>query len=255
MKTKDYLSSCSDSEEQEIQLLQIQAKILKENSMNKYNALKTTIQHLLNHDFPMTFTFKRSFQRIFGEDERTFKFVLDNNMKNLETQLNKGTLQKKDSKSTIRIQECKVQEVKASDASSRDKDSSGIVSDKGNDQSLENQSSTYGNDSKPMAEDDQNVDNHEDERVVLASLTANLKVDIDENKKIQKKLRNANTSLTHELKECKSTLEETNRTLRESNRTRDTYLGALHDKEVELEKYKIFKNHTIEKDTLERRLK
>ncbi|GJW54844.1 hypothetical protein Tco_0098929 [Tanacetum coccineum] len=41
----------------------------------------------------------------------------------------------------------------------------------------------------------------------------------------------------------------------QSNRTRDRYLGALHDKKVELEKYKIFKNHTIEKDTLEHKLK
>ncbi|GJW57905.1 hypothetical protein Tco_0104636 [Tanacetum coccineum] len=42
----------------------------------------------------------------------------------------------------LEIQECKVQEVKALDASSGDKDSSGIVSDKGNDQSLENQRNT-----------------------------------------------------------------------------------------------------------------
>ncbi|GKE58410.1 hypothetical protein Tco_1497595 [Tanacetum coccineum] len=44
----------------------------------------------------------------------------------------------------LEIQECKVQEVKASDASLGDKDSSGIVSDTGNDQSLENQSNTSG---------------------------------------------------------------------------------------------------------------
>ncbi|GJZ70150.1 hypothetical protein Tco_0633700 [Tanacetum coccineum] len=42
----------------------------------------------------------------------------------------------------LQIQECKIQEVKASDASSREKDSSGIVSDKGNDQDLENQGNT-----------------------------------------------------------------------------------------------------------------
>ncbi|GJV30542.1 hypothetical protein Tco_1386990 [Tanacetum coccineum] len=35
-------------------------------------------------------------------------------------------------------------------------------------------------------EDDQNADDHEDECVVLANLIANLKLDIDENKKIQK---------------------------------------------------------------------
>ncbi|GKB63396.1 hypothetical protein Tco_0919582 [Tanacetum coccineum] len=44
----------------------------------------------------------------------------------------------------LQIQECKIQEVKASNACSGDTDSSGIVSDKGNDQSLENHSSTYG---------------------------------------------------------------------------------------------------------------
>ncbi|GJV35434.1 hypothetical protein Tco_1407911 [Tanacetum coccineum] len=42
----------------------------------------------------------------------------------------------------FQIQECKVQEVKASDARVEDKDSSGIVSDTRNDQSLENQSNT-----------------------------------------------------------------------------------------------------------------
>nr|GEY44402.1 hypothetical protein [Tanacetum cinerariifolium] len=62
--------------------------------------------------------------------------------------------------------------------------------------------------------DDQNADDHEDEHVVLTNLIANLKLDIDKNKKIQKHLRSANASITHELKECKSTLEETNRTLR-----------------------------------------
>ncbi|GJY15741.1 hypothetical protein Tco_0386163 [Tanacetum coccineum] len=57
------------------------------------------------------------------------------------------------------------------------------------------------------------------------------------------------------MKECKSTLEETNSTLGESNRTRDRYFVALHDKEIELAKYKTFKDHTIENDTLERKLK
>nr|GEZ01188.1 hypothetical protein [Tanacetum cinerariifolium] len=79
--------------------------------------------------------------------------------------------------------------------------------------------------------DDQNADNHEDECVVLANLIETLKLNIYENKKTQKQLSNANTTLTHELKECKSTLEETNRIIRESNRTQDRYLVALHDKE------------------------
>ncbi|GJW63887.1 hypothetical protein Tco_0115771 [Tanacetum coccineum] len=63
---------------------------------------------------------------------------------------------------------------------------------------------------------DQNVVEYDDERVVLANLIANLKLDIDENKKIQKQLKKANASLTQELTECKSILAETSRTLGES---------------------------------------
>nr|GEZ66149.1 hypothetical protein [Tanacetum cinerariifolium] len=60
---------------------------------------------------------------------------------------------------------------------------------------------------------DQNAEEYDDERVVLANLIVILKLDIDENKKIQKQLKKANASLTRELKEYKSTLEEANRTL------------------------------------------
>ncbi|GKA12541.1 hypothetical protein Tco_0942966 [Tanacetum coccineum] len=103
METKDTLSSCSDLEEQEMQQMQKQAKGMKQSSMNKLNALKITIQHLSNQDFAMNFEFKRAFQRLFSEDERTFKFELAHNMKNLETQLNKETLHEKDTKFTFRM--------------------------------------------------------------------------------------------------------------------------------------------------------
>ncbi|GJQ97994.1 hypothetical protein Tco_0009133 [Tanacetum coccineum] len=102
---------------------------------------------------------------------------------------------------------------------------------------------------------DQNAEACDDERVALANLIANLKLDIDENKKIQKQLKKANASLTQELKECKSTLEVTNRTLGESNSTRDSCLIALQNKEIELEKYKTYLNRTTEHDTLEHKLK
>ncbi|GKF46745.1 hypothetical protein Tco_0136547 [Tanacetum coccineum] len=172
------------------------------------------------------------------------------------------------------------QKVKASDASSGDKDCSRIVSNKGNDQGLENQSNTSGDESRrsrnecndkrtsgddtnirpsydtePMVEvpytaeynlfaidtqhyeqpgciintcvvekvdsnvipnspdmcnneiqTDQNAVECDDERVALANLIANLKLNIDENKKIQKQLKKSNASLTQELKECKYTL-------------------------------------------------
>nr|GEU32776.1 hypothetical protein [Tanacetum cinerariifolium] len=46
-------------------------------------------------------------------------------------------------------------------------------------------------------EDDQYADDHEDERVALANLTANLKLNIDKNKTTQNQLRKANAILTH----------------------------------------------------------
>ncbi|GJZ92522.1 hypothetical protein Tco_0664587 [Tanacetum coccineum] len=233
METKDTLSSCSDLDEQEIQQLKKQAKILKENSLNKLNALHTTTQHLSSSNNLMYYTFRDAFHRLFEADKRTFRSVLSRNIQNLESQLNKETLHEKDSNSDLRvikvqfdkfihskvlepsnynsydletrrdfkeythmeaqtfketiiqnmnsieqciveranheqelqnglkrlnerklqIQECKVQEVKASDASSGDNDCSRIVSDKGNDQGLENQSNTSGDDnSRPRNE-------------------------------------------------------------------------------------------------------
>ncbi|GKC25907.1 hypothetical protein Tco_1028057 [Tanacetum coccineum] len=50
-----------------------------------------------------------------------------------------------------------------------------------------------------------------DERVVLANLIANLTLDTEENKTILKQLKKANASLTQELEECKTNLDETSR--------------------------------------------
>nr|GEU79764.1 hypothetical protein [Tanacetum cinerariifolium] len=76
-------------------------------------------------------------------------------------------------------------------------------------------------DSPDMCDDDiqneQNDVESYDERVTLANLIANLKLDVDENKKIQKKLKKANTTLAQELKECKTILVGTSKTLEESN--------------------------------------
>ncbi|GJT32973.1 hypothetical protein Tco_0923392 [Tanacetum coccineum] len=184
METKDTLSSCLDSEKQEIQQLQKQAKILKENSLNKLNALQTTTQHLSSSNNLMYYTYKDVFQRIFEADERTFRSMLSRNIQNLErrdfkeyTHMEAQTFKetiiknmnsieqciveranheqelqnglKRLNERKLQIQECKVQKVKASDASSGDneKDCSRIVSDKGNDQGLENESNTSGDES------------------------------------------------------------------------------------------------------------
>nr|GEU76643.1 integrase, catalytic region, zinc finger, CCHC-type, peptidase aspartic, catalytic [Tanacetum cinerariifolium] len=103
-------------------------------------------------------------------------------------------------------------------------------------------------------QNDQNDVECDDERVALANLIANLKLDVDENKKIQKQLKKANTTLARELKECKSILAKTSRTLRESNSIRDSCLVALQSKQTEFKKYKACNDRTVDYDKLERKL-
>ncbi|GKG16575.1 hypothetical protein Tco_0361532, partial [Tanacetum coccineum] len=76
---------------------------------------------------------------------------------------------------------------------------------------------------------------------------ANLKLDVDENKKIQKQLKKANATLTH-------ILAETSRNLGESNSIRDSCLVALQNKQTEFERYKAFNDRTVDYDKLERKL-
>ncbi|GJV83219.1 retrovirus-related pol polyprotein from transposon TNT 1-94 [Tanacetum coccineum] len=103
-------------------------------------------------------------------------------------------------------------------------------------------------------QNDQNDVECNNERVVLANLIVNLKLDVDENKKIQKQLKKQNTTLAHELTKCKSILVETHRTLEESNSIRDSFLVALQIKQTELEKYKTFNDRTIDYEKLEHKL-
>nr|GEX59297.1 integrase, catalytic region, zinc finger, CCHC-type, peptidase aspartic, catalytic [Tanacetum cinerariifolium] len=90
----------------------------------------------------------------------------------------------------------------------------------------------------------------DDESVALANLIANLKLDVDENKKIQKQLKKANTTLAQELKECKTILAETSKSLGESISVRDSCLVALQTKQAEFEKYKAFNDRTVEYEKL-----
>ncbi|GJR33979.1 hypothetical protein Tco_1209663 [Tanacetum coccineum] len=107
--------------------------------------------------------------------------------------------------------------------------------------------------SPDMCDNDIQTDqNAKDERVTLANLIANLKLDIDENKMIQKQIKKANASLTQEFKECKSTLAKTSRTIEESNSIRESFLIALQNKQTELEKYMTFNDRTVDYDKLER---
>nr|GEY96436.1 hypothetical protein [Tanacetum cinerariifolium] len=101
-----------------------------------------------------------------------------------------------------------------------------------------------------IQKNEQNNVDSDDERVALA----NLKLDVDENKKIQNQLNKANTTLAQELKECKTILAETSKSLGESISVRDSCLVALQTKQTEFEKYKAFNDCTVDYDKLERKL-
>nr|GEU60442.1 retrovirus-related Pol polyprotein from transposon TNT 1-94 [Tanacetum cinerariifolium] len=111
-----------------------------------------------------------------------------------------------------------------------------------------------GNDSEPLEKNDQNNVESDDERVALPNLIVNLKLDVDENKKIQNQLKKANTTLAQELKKCKTILAENSKTLGESNSVRNSFVVALENKQTEFEKYKAFNDRTIDYDKLERKL-
>nr|GEV72696.1 hypothetical protein [Tanacetum cinerariifolium] len=108
-----------------------------------------------------------------------------------------------------------------------------------------------GTDSEPVEQNEQNDVEGDDEHVALANLIANLKLDVDENKNIQKQLKKANTTLAQELKECKTILAETSKSLGESISVRDSCLVALQTKQTEFEKYKAFNDRTVDYDKLE----
>nr|GEX80140.1 integrase, catalytic region, zinc finger, CCHC-type, peptidase aspartic, catalytic [Tanacetum cinerariifolium] len=101
-----------------------------------------------------------------------------------------------------------------------------------------------------IQENDQNDVKSNDERVALA----NLKLDVDENKKIQKQLKKANTTLAQELKECKAILAETSKYLgqvahkdtviREGLKTKAYELSVVKEKHDELMKQSLLtKSH------------
>nr|GEW90767.1 hypothetical protein [Tanacetum cinerariifolium] len=103
-------------------------------------------------------------------------------------------------------------------------------------------------------QNDQNDVESDDDRVALAKLIANLKINVYENKKIQKQLKKANTTLAQELKECKTILAETSKSLGESISVWDSFLVALQTKQTEFEKYKAFNDRNVDYDKLERKL-
>ncbi|GJZ18536.1 retrovirus-related pol polyprotein from transposon TNT 1-94 [Tanacetum coccineum] len=231
--------------------------------------------------------FKRAFVTLFGQDLETFTGTMFLNMDQLEKQLDKEEFQEIGSMAAFKIQtiEEKFDTSKALDASLVHIESSGTESKEkdtssrsGNDTHADNVDIRPIYDEELMAEihevptADSGTDTEPLEQVhndaeynvfanmrfipniLLANLIANLKLDVDENKNIQKQLKKANASLAHELKECKSILAETSKTLRESNSIQDRCLIALQNKHTEFERYKALNDCTVDYDNLERKL-
>ncbi|GKB59677.1 hypothetical protein Tco_0915863, partial [Tanacetum coccineum] len=90
--------------------------------------------------------------------------------------------------------------------------------------------------SQPLEQVDQNAAECIDERAALANL------------------KKANASLTQELKECRTNLDETGRALGEATSYRDSCLIALQNKQNEFEKYKAFIDRTIDYEILQTKL-
>ncbi|GJW77608.1 hypothetical protein Tco_0139290 [Tanacetum coccineum] len=93
METKDTLSSCSDSEEQQMQLMQDKAK---EICMASFRRLHLHLKLLSNNDLKRTRTeegFKRAFATLFGQDVETFTGIMFLNVDQLEKQLDKKEFQ------------------------------------------------------------------------------------------------------------------------------------------------------------------
>ncbi|GKC31399.1 hypothetical protein Tco_1038693, partial [Tanacetum coccineum] len=93
METKDTLSSCSNSEEQQMQQIQDKAK---KSCMVSFRQLHSHLKLLSNNNLNGTRTesgFKRAFATLFGQDVETFIDTMFLNMDQLEKQLDKEEFQ------------------------------------------------------------------------------------------------------------------------------------------------------------------
>ncbi|GJV24545.1 hypothetical protein Tco_1377240 [Tanacetum coccineum] len=105
METKDTLSSCSNSEEQQMQQIQDKAK---KSCMVSFRQLHSHLK-LLSHDkLKGTRTesgFKRAFATLFGQDVETFIGTMFLNVDQLEKQLDKEEFQEIGSMASLKVLE------------------------------------------------------------------------------------------------------------------------------------------------------
>ncbi|GKA26834.1 hypothetical protein Tco_0712943 [Tanacetum coccineum] len=109
METKDTLSSCSNSEEQQMQQIQDKAK---ESCMVSFRQLHSHLKLLSNNDLQGTRTesgFKRAFATLFGQDIETFTGTMFLNVDQLEKQLDKEEFQEIGSMAAFKVLETQFQ--------------------------------------------------------------------------------------------------------------------------------------------------
>ncbi|GKC59180.1 hypothetical protein Tco_1086778 [Tanacetum coccineum] len=109
METKDTLSSCSNSEEQQMQQIQDKAK---KSCMVSFRQLHSHLKLLSNNDLKGTRTesgFKRAFATLFGQDIETFTGTMFLYMDQLEKQLDKEEFQEIGSMAAFKVLETQFQ--------------------------------------------------------------------------------------------------------------------------------------------------
>ncbi|GJX60676.1 hypothetical protein Tco_0292066 [Tanacetum coccineum] len=109
MQTKDTLSSCSNSEDQQMQQIQDKAK---ESCMVSSRRLHSHLKLLSNKDLKGTRTesgFKRAFATLFGQDLNTFTGTMFLNMDQLEKQLDNEEIQEIGSMAAFKVLETQFQ--------------------------------------------------------------------------------------------------------------------------------------------------
>ncbi|GJW06283.1 hypothetical protein Tco_1568706 [Tanacetum coccineum] len=156
METKDTSSSCSNSEEQQMQQIHDKAK---KSCMVYFRLLTSHLKVLTNNDLKRTRTeggLERAFATLFDEDVQTFTGTMLLNLDQLEKQLDKEEFQKIGSMNVIRTKEGKVDSSKALDDGLVVTESSGAKSGKhdtsdisGNDTHVEDADIRLVNDQEP----------------------------------------------------------------------------------------------------------
>ncbi|GKA07385.1 hypothetical protein Tco_0686609 [Tanacetum coccineum] len=109
METKDTLTSCSNSEEQQMQQIQDKAK---KSCMVSFRQLHSHLKLLSNNDLKGTRTesgFKRAFATLFGQDIETFTGTMFLNVDQLENQLDKEEFQEIGSMAAFKVLETQFQ--------------------------------------------------------------------------------------------------------------------------------------------------